>query len=252
MKIKSLTIFLTCLLLSSLTAPAIACGPPACDPPGCGTCYDCEDGVWVWQCGAGQTCCGGSCCSGICCGGFCSNGTCYNPATQKCCTDLYPPYLCDSNQTCCKGCCDAGKECCTYYLSGFFLSSCCDLSTKCCDYYNGGCVKKCDPEGDYCYFTWPPVGTPSTGCQSCDPTDLSCPKALEGLVCKWVQTEAHHLRSAKCANCAPYCKKGTDYCVELTPWKCNDDWLPSLGFRCSCNNDLGGTPVNLGDYYECK
>jgi len=95
--------FLFILLLFRLSVPAIACCEG--DPPG--ECYVCEDGVWVWDCDAGQNCCGGSCCSNTCCNNICCS------AGQNCCG-----VNCCSN-ICCNGtCCAAGQICCN--------GSCCD------------------------------------------------------------------------------------------------------------------------------
>jgi len=167
MKTKSLSFILAFLLFTTFTVPVLACCPPP-QPP----CYKCEDGVWVWNCSAGQTCCGGVCCSHACCSGnccsagqyccggaCCSNrcclGTCcsagqtaccgdicYNSATQKCCTDANSLYICDINQTCCQGnCCQYG--CCEEEIKDEMWC----ISRGCgCNPVIGGCSGKRERE----------------------------------------------------------------------------------------------------------
>lgn len=105
--------FLVILLLFRLSVPAIACCEG--DPPG--ECYVCEDGVWIWYCGPGQNCCGGSC---------------YNPATQKCCNDRFPPYICGINQICCYGICCDEKCCKDNYIGPVCFPYCCKSNEICC------------------------------------------------------------------------------------------------------------------------
>ncbi len=113
-----------------------------------------------------------------------------------------------------------------------------------------GCIKKCNPDAP-CYFQWPDVETPYTGCQSGNPTDLSCPGDLAGSICAWV-AESYYLTSAECASCAPNCARNlVGYCVKLTPWKCNNDFMPTLGFVCVCNADDAGEPHDAGPHYTC-
>jgi hypothetical protein len=92
---------------------------------------------------------------------------------------------------------------------------------------------------------------PQTGCQSLNPTDLSCPDSLYGSICRWV-AESYYLTSAECASCKPNCARSlAGYCVKLTPQKCNNDWAPTIGFVCVCNADLVGAPQDAGPHYIC-
>jgi len=129
MKIKSLTIFMACLLLSCFAVPVLT----ACCPPPRPPCRRCEDGVWVWKCGAGQTCCSGSCCSGSCC----DNKTCYDPDTKRCC-HYGTGQTCDKNKQCCDGdCCDPDK--CESCVDGECKVCGGDPNYFCCD---GSCCDK--------------------------------------------------------------------------------------------------------------
>jgi len=213
---KFVSFILTCLLLlSSVAAPVMACG--GCDPP-CTGCKHCIGGRCVRY-------------------GDCPCSDC--ETCQNCWCECYAECGCGGKT--CSGCCNCSNCSCVNDNSKCSADKCCD---------GGTCVKKCNPDGP-CYFVWPPVETPFSGCQSGDPTNLSCPPILYGLICSWVQTKAYHLTSAECADCAPGCRTWAGRCVELTPWKCNNDWVPFLGFVCVCNDDLKGDPHDAGDYYEC-
>lgn len=129
------SVFLVILLLFRLGVPAIACCEG--DPPG--ECCVCEDGVWVWNCGPGQNCCGGGCCSNTCCndtccagGQSCCGSVCYNTATQQCCMDRFPPYICGIKQICCKGICCDEKCCRDDCIAGICFPYCCKSNELCC------------------------------------------------------------------------------------------------------------------------
>jgi hypothetical protein len=117
MKIKSLTIFIACLLLSCFAVPVLtACCLPPKKPP----CYRCEDGVWVWNCGSGQGCCDGK--------------KCYNPNTEQCC-GYGTGQTCDTNKECCNGDCCNTAEC----------KSC--QNGSCQPYCNSDNCEECDGQG---------------------------------------------------------------------------------------------------------
>jgi hypothetical protein len=217
-----------------------------------GPCYRCVDGKWVYMCGTS------SCCEDL---------TCYDPSTMKCCGDGFGS-RCYKNDTCCYGnCCDPCRcqDCvggvCKYRCDSYNCYTClnghcvyqCDLATQCCctsDPRSSFCVNKCNPNGG-CFFQWPYLEVPSTGCASQDPTDLSCGGFLSGSICAWV-AESYYTTSAECATCAPDCRNQVGYCVKLTPWKCNDDWIWTLGWVCVCNADDAGPPHDAGPHYVCS
>jgi len=155
MKIKSLTIFLTCLLLSILTVPAISC----CDPP-CGMCEECIDGECVWvgcdppcsgcynycnpECVCEYTCRGDlceECVNNQCkvCGGdtskvCCDDGSCASP-----CDEEIDEPRCESewNESCIA--CVGMLEFCSHHNTRIFM----ETVTYTC---SGGCDGDCAEE----------------------------------------------------------------------------------------------------------
>jgi hypothetical protein len=210
-----------------------SCGHWCCCPPrSCNNNTCCPSGWkghgWHWGYNSGW--------QPICCPPetpeWCSEAWhCYNPETEECCgRDICRRSLCE--------------EC----VNGQCLVCGGDV-TKCCD-PNHTCVKKCNPDGP-CLFQWPSLETPPTGCANPDPTDKSCEQYIEGLICAWV-AESYYLTSAECADCAPNCARNlVGFCVKLTPWKCNNDWIPFMGLFCVCNADDAGTPHDAGPHYTC-
>jgi len=192
--------------------------------------------------------------------GKCVNlcGCCYDCVDNNCIDKDLTEYI-PNCKTCLgddgEGGCEIWSWCdpaeCQECVPGEFIGECVVCGgdpKKCCD--NGQCKPKCNPDGP-CLFEWPEVETPQEGCQNLDPTDKSCEQYIGGLICAWV-AESYHTTSAECANCAPGCARNrTDPCVKLTPWKCNNDWIPFMGFFCVCNADDAGSPHDAGDYYEC-
>jgi len=148
--------------------------------------------------------------------------------------------VCKDDDSLCSGCCGCASCTCVDEDENCGTGKCCDGCS---------CVDECAQTAP-CTFLWPPVGVPSSGCQSGDPTDLSCPSVLDGQICKWTQTKLYHLTTAECADCDSFCGKSwTGYCVELTPTKCKDNFIWTLGFVCFCNDN--GTPIDVGHYETC-
>jgi len=175
---------------------------------------------------------------------------CYVCVEEECVPKVCGPhYVCDNDECVCAEECCKDSDCgpCEHCVNYHCVYQCSE--DQCC--HRGTCVPKCNPNGDGCYFYWPPVQTPSTNCQSLDPTDLSCPPGFEGLICAWVQTKAYHTTSAKCADCASGCKEYSgEPCVELTPLMCHNQYIFTLGFVCMCNEQ--GYPGDAGQHYKCK
>jgi hypothetical protein len=214
--------------------------PPSCEyrcnALECKHCFDCAEGCRSYcypsEC---KTCDGNGNC--VVCGGIdpnmvCCYGECYDIRTQRCCTETSPPHICDINESCCNG-------------------TCCPPN-KCCDSPEVGppyCKPKCDPDKP-CYFQWPPVETPRTGCRNPDPEDKSC-DIVEGSICAWT-AESYYLTSAECASCAPNCSRNlVGYCVKLTPWKCHNEFVLFMGNVCTCNANGAGEPHDAGPHYTC-
>jgi len=173
MKTQSMAFNLAFLLLSCLAVPVLACCPPP-QPP----CYRCEDGVWVWACGAGN-CCGGSCCYATCCNGVCCSagqnccgGVCCDPA--KCCNGV----CCPAGQICCGGACSYGcsPPCGPCQTCNLETCYCDDLCVACQECVEGSCIS-CAALGKVCCDGWcypPCVQTSRNTCDTGHSLDYPC------------------------------------------------------------------------------
>jgi len=248
MKVRCMTALLACFLFGPLVESRVWAHCPPCS--GCETCICpvcvdmdskcgpfCCHHCWWAHCWSLDSDCSGCCgCSYGC------NCTDVDYTCSGCCSCVY--CSCHDQDTKCSGCCECTNCGCVDESSNCAADKCCDGCS---------CIDRCDADGDSCYFTWPEVETPMDGCQNPDPMDKSCEDVIYGLICAWVQTIPYHLTSAKCADCDPACKQPSgDYCAELTPWKCNNDFVPGVGMFCVCNDDLAGIPSDHGTHYECK
>jgi hypothetical protein len=186
----------------------------------CRECDTCIEGI----CFCFEECCEDADCTSSC--QECVNCNCVLKQTSECAhwSDCEPCYDCVNCQ--CENLCS---------------------STECCD--NQICVPKCNPNGD-CYFNWPPVEVPGTGCTNTHPKETHCAPGMEGAVCAWVAS-SYYLTSAECASCAPGCRTLAGACVQLTPWLCHNEYLPPFSYMCVCNDSVTGSPQNGGQHYEC-
>lgn len=235
MKSKFFAILITSSLIFIINATVTACD---CYPPceGCQLCLggECADMDYKCPNWPGEICLDGDC---ICILRCCEDSDCGPPLCWYC-ENWNCVFLCNTSN--CQDC-----------IGGFCQSVC--EENECCD--DGTCVDKCAPDGDYCYFVWPPLQTPPGGCTNPDTTTHACESYVDGAICAWVQTKAYHLDSAKCAECEPSCKHPSgDPCVELTPWKCNNDIVLFLGLVCTCNDDITfeEDAIDLGVHFECN
>jgi hypothetical protein len=254
-KIKSLTIFIACLLLSCFAVPVLT----ACCPPPKPPCYRCENGVWVWNCSAGQNCCGGSCCSNKCCNGvccpagqICCGGVCCDTWTKECCDDSDCPNPACQECVDCKCQLKAGAEC-QHTLDCPMCHDCtncecvnrCNPATQCCDESTDTCVNKCTNDAAVCEFEVPDW---DVDCTSKNPEDTSCQTGVAGILCG---THTYYwTTTAKCANCAPGCATTyTGPCADIYPVRCKNVLVFPI-YVCRCE-DQDATPQHSGSRHQC-
>jgi len=239
MNVKSTTVMLICLLLSSLTVPVMGWGGGGC-PGGCGECGVCEAGVCVYydsvcwglynEC---YGCIGGWCqldcdsencyacdwdtgkckpyCDPVC--EYCEEGDCYLKSGSYCginhdCEDLYDSECCDCIDCQCEDNDDLCGSCfpqttCYKCLDG----ECLDDPTKCTGECHNGCWEGCCIDDD----------------SKCDPYEVCCNGECCGdtrqcMGCGGMTGECEYLCCA-CQNCIDGTCVGTRCCVpdpELT------------------------------------
>ena len=258
-------------LLFWVTVPARAC----CEgvPPGNPACYECRDGAWVLKGGAdcgkdsdcspgsGKICVNCKCCMNIgftcnfnkdCCSGHC------NLIIHKCCRDVGG--ACNLDTQCCSSHCDPITHKCLQCL----LDSECKVCERCidiglcfsilpcpdethCD--NHSCVPDCDPSGStLCDWTYPPI---QSTCPPQSIDDLTCAEGVVGQTCGWAITENIVFANAECLPGYEGCTLVPSPCVELTPLKCRDVLIWTIGIKCACDTTYTGTPVYVGSGTKC-
>lgn len=232
------------LLLYSLTLPAVACPPPDCGDcchwegpvPGgscqlntgaeCGDCAGCSG-----ECKSCNSCsceddnskCGGEC-------GNCVNGVCDGCNANNCEECKFGLCVTRCDFTKCEACNGSGT--CVYQCTACQICS----SPICVD---------CDTDyTSLCSWTYPPV---QSGCPGQTVDDLSCHPLDIGKSCHWVITDIIQLWNDAC----PCCTLDTTSCVELTPWKCGNEFKITLGWVCHCDSESIGTPANRGSGTKC-
>jgi len=184
MKIKSIILFLTCLLLlSSFTASATAC----CEPPA-PPCHHCEDTVWVNDC---------------------DSADCESCVDSNCvvCDD-------DPNQVCCDGtCCDTDEcecvdgEClCCWTLEehpeGTGDCSCSEATGHCGTSIQAWSISTCERSSSgskYCNTTYRQVGS-----------RYACDESTD-----WVNVFLCY--SGQAAECIAICSAGLALCIVDPP-----------------------------------
>jgi hypothetical protein len=215
MRIKSIIPLLVCFLLFSPTVSLIA---HECNPP-CEGCESCEGGVCVDD----NTNCGGEC--GSCVGGLC-NG-CDPDNCEECnlgfCVSSCSWVDCEE--------CDGNGSC---------VSQC----TSCEECSAGVCVECCVNCGSACSWSEPGI---ESGCPPTSTTDLTCPPGVEDKICDWILTDTIKDWSDTC----PCCTLLETPCVELTPSRCRDVFIWTIGVKCACDQANPGPPVAVGSGDEC-
>jgi len=182
-------------------------------------CHECIDGVWV------NTCVGCESCDDF-----------TNP--------LFPTCVDDDNN--CGGLTP-------YCVNGECVECKSNLNCvidECC--LNFSCVKKCNPNGETCSWTYPEISGPVSHCISPDPTDLSCSPADEGFFCGWKET-VFYLYSDTNAACVSNSILILDgFCVKLEPMECKNIFILNLGLVCSCEEKEGLVYLEwCGFHYTC-
>ena len=178
-----------------------------------------------------------------CVGGVCKE--CGGDPNKYCCNDGHN-HCCPVGHECCgeAGCC--GESTCETCVGGE-CKVCGGDTTKCC--LNSMCEKKCDPEGEYCTWTYPPI---QSNCPPFAPDDLSCNPLDEGSTCGWLVYQTFYPDSAKC-NCTGCERVRNGSCVLLKPKVCGNTWTFGLGFVCNCKDAYEGLLNDYrGDHYDCE
>jgi len=260
MKMKSITAFLTyLLLLSTLTVPAIACPDPDCgacchwvstgpgpsdgycdldigadcgDCSGCGPCYSCANCYCNWDCsaspGGGPQCCSGGSCVDNCPNGQCCDaGDCVSSCPSgKCCSNGWCVDTCPGCQTCQDDVCeDDNSEC-----SGGSVccdGTCCSAGQSCCDYLTcyDPSTQKCCNDG---------IGT------VCNIDEPCCDDGTCGLCC-WT-LEEHPDGTGDCG-----CSEATGHCgTSIQAWSISTCKRSASGAK-SCSV----TYRQVGSEYGC-
>jgi hypothetical protein len=266
MSMKFYVVLLIVLLLFCLSVPVIA----TCegDPPGNPYCYECDDGVWVLKVWA--NCGQDSDCTGECHGGrytyLCTCSDDQRKCTGECHTCSAGSCTDDNNKcggecgNCVNGLCDGcNANNCEECKFGLCVSRCdwrncyaCNGSGTCvyqctsCELCaSGGICVDCDSDiTSPCSWTYPPV---QSGCPGQTVDDLSCHPLDIGKSCHWVITDIIQLWNDVC----PCCTLDTTSCVELTPWKCDNEFKITMGWVCHCDSESIGTPVYRGSGTKC-
>jgi hypothetical protein len=279
---KRIMVFLSfCLCLYYMPMNTMACPPgDYCDPA---LCLTWNGSSCVSTCSGCKSCSNGSCvddnnkCTGC---QSCSSGTCVDDSSK-----------CSSNQDCCNGVCGLklgevctlGNCCSTLKCTSRFLCEQCETNNDCaiceqcvglsnprrcisvlpCPTYthcaNHACEPDCqDGQGGFCSWSYP--NDTLASCPEMDPTDKQCSETVKDQLCTWIITSTILLLNGACVSGYPNCTMLPSYCVELTPYRCDDEWWPVIGRICHCcvaGHDGGtyhgnpGTPVLRGTGYRC-